>query len=120
MLLAIMIIGQIYCVTSSRVICMCRKVLSIDEYASYFKDIDPLAPFKTWKVGQKTDSYMSAKVHPSYDVYSERVKGVFVVSDPVDWGRDLQVLFSCLCFTNRKPYWASFVLFLQTILVCDL
>nr|TKV96737.1 hypothetical protein SEVIR_9G449100v2 [Setaria viridis] len=72
-----------------------RNVLSIDEYASYFKDIDPLAPFKTWKVGQ-TDSYMSAKVHPSYDVYSERVKGVFVVSDPVDWGRDLQVLFDIL------------------------
>jgi len=96
MLLAIMITGQIYCVTSSRVICMCRKVLSIDKYASYFKDIDPLAPFKTWKVWQKTDSYMSAKVHPSYDVYSERVKGVFVVSDPVDWGRDLQVLCDIL------------------------
>ncbi|CAD6203178.1 unnamed protein product [Miscanthus lutarioriparius] len=72
-----------------------RKVMSIDEYASYYKDIDPLAPFKTWKVGQ-TDSYMSAKVHPSYDVYSERVKGVFVVSDPVDWGRDLQVLCDIL------------------------
>jgi hypothetical protein len=98
---------------------MCRKVLSIDEYASYFKDIDPLAPFKTWKVGQ-TDSYMSAKVNPSYDVYSERVKGVFVVSDPVDWGRDLQVLFSCPCFTNRKSSWAAFVPFLQNILTCDL
>ncbi|CAN6320415.1 unnamed protein product [Urochloa humidicola] len=72
-----------------------RKVLSIDEYASHFKDIDPLAPFKTWKVGQ-TDSNMSTKVHPSYDVYSERVKGVFVVSDPVDWGRDLQVLCDIL------------------------
>ncbi|PUZ41587.1 hypothetical protein GQ55_9G516700 [Panicum hallii var. hallii] len=73
-----------------------RKVLSIDEYASYFKDIDPLAPFKTWKVEQETNNYMSAKVHPSYDVYSERVKGVFVVSDPVDWGRDLQVLCDIL------------------------
>ncbi|KAL6645771.1 hypothetical protein ACP70R_017379 [Stipagrostis hirtigluma subsp. patula] len=72
-----------------------RKVLSIDEYSSYFRDIDPLAPFKTWKVGQ-TDNNMSAKVHPSYDVYSERVKGVFVVSDPVDWGRDLQVLCDIL------------------------
>uniref|UniRef100_A0A0A9CL50 Uncharacterized protein n=1 Tax=Arundo donax TaxID=35708 RepID=A0A0A9CL50_ARUDO len=72
-----------------------RKVLSIDEYSSYFRDIDPLAPFKTWKVGQ-TDSNMSAKVHPSYDVYTERVKGVFVVSDPVDWGRDLQVLCDIL------------------------
>ncbi|XP_062215974.1 mitochondrial hydrolase YKR070W [Phragmites australis] len=72
-----------------------RKVLSIDEYSSYFRDIDPLAPFKTWKVGQ-TDSNMSAKVHTSYNVYTERVKGVFVVSDPVDWGRDLQVLCDIL------------------------
>ncbi|KAL6648331.1 hypothetical protein ACP70R_012555 [Stipagrostis hirtigluma subsp. patula] len=72
-----------------------RKVLSIDEYSSYFRDIDPLAPFKTWKLGQ-TDNNMSAKVHPSYDVYAERVKGVFVVSDPVDWGRDLQVLCDIL------------------------
>jgi hypothetical protein len=50
---------------------------------------------------------MSAKVHPSYDVYSERVKGVFVVSDPVDWGRDLQVLLSCPGLTNRKSSWAA-------------
>ena len=106
--------GQIYCVNSSRVMCVYRKVMSIDEYASYYKDIDPLAPFKTWKVGQ-TDSYMSAKMHPSYDVYSERVKGVFVVSDPVDWGRDLQVLLSCPCLTNRKPSWAAFVSFSHNI-----
>jgi len=48
-------------------------------------------PFKTWKVWQ-ADNYMSAKGHPSYDVYSERVNGVFVVGDPIDWGRDLHVL----------------------------
>ncbi|XBI70952.1 hypothetical protein VPH35_065306 [Triticum aestivum] len=29
-----------------------RKVLSIDDYSSHFKEIDPLAPFKKWKVGQ--------------------------------------------------------------------
>ncbi|GJN08221.1 hypothetical protein PR202_ga26117 [Eleusine coracana subsp. coracana] len=69
-----------------------RKVLSMDDYSSYFRDIDPLAPFKTWTVGQ-TDNNLSAKVHPLYDVYAERVKGVFIVSDPVDWGRDLQAAF---------------------------
>jgi hypothetical protein len=89
---------------------MSRKVLSIDDYSSYFRDIDPLAPFKTWTVG-KTVSNLSAKVHPSYDVYAERVKGVFVVSDPVDWGRDLQVLLPYLYFTNGKCSWAAFVSF---------
>lgn len=74
-----------------------RKVLSIDDYSSYFTDIDPLAPFKKWKVGQSNcKTLMSEKVHPAYDVYAERVKGVFVVSDPVDWGRDLQVLCDIL------------------------
>ncbi|KAF7054328.1 hypothetical protein CFC21_062028 [Triticum aestivum] len=74
-----------------------RKVLSIDEYSSLFKEIDPLAPFKKWKVGQPNyKDFMSEKMHPPYDVYQEKVKGVFVVSDPVDWGRDLQVLCDIL------------------------
>ncbi|VAH89668.1 unnamed protein product [Triticum turgidum subsp. durum] len=74
-----------------------RKVLSIDDYSSHFKEIDPLAPFKKWKVGQPDcKDFMSEKMHPPYDVYQERVKGVFVVSDPVDWGRDLQVLCDIL------------------------
>ena len=93
--------------------------MSIDQYASYYKNIDPMDPFKTWKVWQ-ADNYMSAKGHPSYDVYSERVNGVFVVSDPIDWGRDLHVLLSCMCFTNRKPSWASSVSFSHNILMCDL
>jgi hypothetical protein len=72
---------------------LCRKVISIDDYASYFGEIDPLAPFKKWNVGQSNcQNLMSEKMHPPYDVHSERVKGVFVVSDPVDWGRDLQVV----------------------------
>jgi len=41
-----------------------RKVLSIDKYASYFKDIDPLAPFKTWKVGQKNRQLHVCKSAP--------------------------------------------------------
>jgi hypothetical protein len=80
-----------------------RKVLSIDEYSSYFGDIDPLAPFKKWIVQQPDNiNLMSEKVHPSYDVFEERVKGVFVVSDPVDWGRDLQVTLSMFrCFKRN-------------------
>lgn len=71
---------------------MCRKVLSIDEHASYFSDIDPLSPYKQWKTKQMLDSmYNSKEVNPRCNVYSDRVKGVFVVSDPVDWGRDIQV-----------------------------
>jgi hypothetical protein len=86
---------------------LCRKVLSIDDYSSYFREIDPLSPFKKWKVGQSNcENLMSEKMKPPYDVYSERVKGVFVVSDPVDWGRDLQVI-PCLCYTNVK-YWFIF------------
>ncbi|XP_006649887.1 uncharacterized protein YKR070W isoform X1 [Oryza brachyantha] len=74
-----------------------RKVLSIDEYSSYFREIDPLAPFKKWIVPQADNqNLMSEKVHPSYDVFEERVKGVLIVSDPVDWGRDLQVLCDIL------------------------
>ncbi|KAJ3699473.1 hypothetical protein LUZ61_003178 [Rhynchospora tenuis] len=74
-----------------------KKVLSIDEYATYFPDIDPLAPFKSW-ITNETCNKKSAtmSVHPSYDVYSERVKGVFVISDPVDWSRDIQVLCDIL------------------------
>ncbi|KAJ0978189.1 hypothetical protein J5N97_013663 [Dioscorea zingiberensis] len=76
-----------------------KKVLSIDEYASYFDDIDPLSSYKDWKVKQayKTDEY-SKKSQPIYDVHSDRVKGAFVVSDPVDWGRDIQVLCDILGF----------------------
>lgn len=33
---------------------------------------------------------------PRFDVSSETVKAVFVVSDPVDWGRDIQVLCDVL------------------------
>uniref|UniRef100_A0A3B6HS97 Uncharacterized protein n=1 Tax=Triticum aestivum TaxID=4565 RepID=A0A3B6HS97_WHEAT len=74
-----------------------RKVLSIDDYSSHFKEIDPLAPFKKWKVGQPDcKDFMSEKMHPPYDVYQERVKGVFVVSDPVDWVEIYRVLCDIL------------------------
>ncbi|XP_072975184.1 mitochondrial hydrolase YKR070W [Typha angustifolia] len=74
-----------------------RKVLSIDEYASYFSGIDPLSSYKTWGVKQPHNKKCNSEdTHPRFDVYLDRVKGVFVVSDPVDWGRDIQVLCDIL------------------------
>nr|XP_018675590.1 PREDICTED: uncharacterized protein YKR070W isoform X4 [Musa acuminata subsp. malaccensis] len=74
-----------------------KKVLSIDDYASYFNDIDPLSQYKSWGLKHSYErNYNSKGLQPKYDVYSERVKGAFVVSDPVDWGRDIQVLCDIL------------------------
>ncbi|KAL5981796.1 hypothetical protein ACLOJK_015861 [Asimina triloba] len=64
----------------------------MDEYASYFSDIDPLSQFKTWRK-QESDK---KEVLPAFDVFSEEVKAAFIVSDPVDWGRDIQVLCDIL------------------------
>ncbi|XP_057731774.1 uncharacterized protein YKR070W [Arachis stenosperma] len=69
-----------------------KNVLTIDEYASCFEHIDPLAPYKKWttknvKVNEST---------PRNDVFSERVQAAFIVSDPVDWSRDIQVLCDIL------------------------
>lgn len=70
-----------------------RKVLSMDEYASYFNDIDPLSQYKTW--GCK--KIFSQNSHYTY-VRTDKVQAVFIVSDPVDWGRDMQVFSSKLAF----------------------
>ncbi|XP_010920951.1 mitochondrial hydrolase YKR070W isoform X2 [Elaeis guineensis] len=75
-----------------------KKVLSMDEYASCFKDIDPLSHYKTWRIKQTYDENSSKELLPRYDVYSDRVKAAFVVSDPIDWGRDIQVLCDILRF----------------------
>lgn len=72
---------------------VCRKVLSIDDYASYFNHIDPLSQYKTWSLKQSFDKNCKLGFQSKFNVHSERVKGAFVVSDPVDWGRDIQVLF---------------------------
>ncbi|KAK9913331.1 hypothetical protein M0R45_037149 [Rubus argutus] len=74
-----------------------KKVLSLDEYASYFKNIDPLSQYKMWRTKQALDcSSHSKESMPRYDVYSDRISAAFVVSDPVDWGRDIQVLCDIL------------------------
>lgn len=36
------------------------------------------------------------ELHFSYNVDLDAVKGIFIVSDPVDWGRDIQVLCDIL------------------------
>nr|XP_016479027.1 PREDICTED: uncharacterized protein YKR070W-like isoform X1 [Nicotiana tabacum] len=75
-----------------------KKVLSLEEYASYFDDIDPVAQFKRWTRTTKPFNWPrhSSELAPQIDVYSDRVKAVFVASDPVDWGRDIQVLCDIL------------------------
>ncbi|KAL5082431.1 hypothetical protein RYX36_010852 [Vicia faba] len=74
-----------------------KNVISIDEYASRFENIDPLAPYKKWT------TKLAAPQNPKFDknglridVFSERVQAAFVVSDPVDWSRDIQVLCDIL------------------------
>ena len=72
-----------------------RNVLSIDEYTSFFDNIDPLAPYKKWTTinganHEKTISNLAEKKK----VCSERVDAAFIVSDSVDWSRDIQVAFS--------------------------
>ncbi|PSR93043.1 HAD-superfamily hydrolase, subfamily IIA, CECR5 protein [Actinidia chinensis var. chinensis] len=74
-----------------------KKVLSLDEYAAYFDNIDPVSQYKTWTTKQAFNHHSNSKdLFPRYNVFSDRVKATFVVSDPVDWGRDIQVLCDIL------------------------
>ncbi|KAI3731042.1 hypothetical protein L1987_62225 [Smallanthus sonchifolius] len=74
-----------------------KKAVSLEEYATYFNSIDPLSPYKTWTTKQPcNEQRISSESVPSFDVTSERVKAAFVVSDPVDWSRDIQVLCDIL------------------------
>ncbi|WOL08477.1 hypothetical protein Cni_G17230 [Canna indica] len=72
-----------------------KKVLSIDDYASCFNDIDPLSQYKAWNHKHSYKENCTG-IQSRYNVHSERVKGAFVISDPVDWGRDIQVLCDVL------------------------
>lgn len=74
-----------------------KKVLSIDEYASYFENIDPLAQFKSWsKLRSRNEGCFSDDQTMIKDPCSQRVRAVFIVSDSVDWSRDIQVLCDIL------------------------
>ncbi|TYH73494.1 hypothetical protein ES332_D05G333300v1 [Gossypium tomentosum] len=71
-----------------------KKVLSLEEFASYFESMDPVSQYKRWTTMPQSDRKEPAV--PRYNVLSERIKAAFVVSDPVDWGRDIQVLCDVL------------------------
>lgn len=74
-----------------------KNVISIDEYASCFENIDPLAPYKKWTTKlADTQNPKFDESGPRVDVFSERVEAAFIVSDPVDWSRDIQVLCDIL------------------------
>jgi hypothetical protein len=80
-----------------------RKVLSLDEYASYFENIDPVSQYKMWTTKQElVKSSYPRKLVPSYNITADRVKAAFVVSDPVDWGRDIQVIFFQLYYYGNQ------------------
>ncbi|KAI3450497.1 hypothetical protein Pfo_007162 [Paulownia fortunei] len=74
-----------------------KNVLAIDEYASYFEHIDPLGKFKNWKNQQAGfEKSSSRETDRRNDPCSQRVQAVFIVSDSVDWSRDIQVLCDIL------------------------
>ena len=70
-------------------------MIPIDEYALCFDNIDPLAPYKKW-------STMEAAVNSTRkcSINSERVQAAFVVSDSVDWSRDIQVALNNIIISN--------------------
>lgn len=69
-----------------------RNVISIDDYASCFENIDPLASYKRWITKQPAHQNEITNMVPKIDVCSQRVHAAFVVSDSVDWSRDIQVI----------------------------
>ena len=62
-------------------------MVSIDDYAACFDNIDPLAPHKKWTTKQVGNP--SSNIRDL--VHRERVQAAFILSDPVDWSRDIQV-----------------------------
>ncbi|XP_039173841.1 uncharacterized protein YKR070W-like [Eucalyptus grandis] len=71
-----------------------KNVLSVDEYTSYFDAIDPLAPYKRWTTKADIDQNSSSNemAKRKIAVQTQRVQAAFVVSDSVDWSRDIQVV----------------------------
>lgn len=76
-----------------------RNVLSIDEHASFFDNIDPLAPYKKWTTIKGANHERTiADLTEKKKICSERVEAAFIVSDSVDWSRDIQVSFTFIPF----------------------
>ncbi|CAL5334389.1 unnamed protein product [Camellia sinensis] len=64
-----------------------KNAFSIDEYASCFDNIDPLAQFKKWTTGHVNQNNTIRST-----ACTQRVHAAFIVSDSVDWSRDIQVV----------------------------
>ncbi|EFJ08934.1 hypothetical protein SELMODRAFT_184925 [Selaginella moellendorffii] len=63
------------------------NVVAMDDYVCEFESIDPLEQYKPWsRAGSATLAGRE----------SQDVQAVFIVSDPVDWGRDIQVVSDVL------------------------
>eukprot|EP00249_Psilotum_nudum_P007085 c20299_g1_i1 orf=494-1531(-) len=74
-----------------------RNVLSMDDYAWQFEEIDPLAKYKHW--AKPPPAVNGHGISPSFmekNMNPHQIDAVFIVSDPVDWGRDIQVLCDVL------------------------
>ena len=56
----------------------------MDDYCKEFEYIDPLQSYKPWV----KERYNKDMIMPANE---RQIAAVFVCSDPVDWGRDLQV-----------------------------
>lgn len=70
-----------------------QSVVSMEEYVLHFNDIDPLAKYKCWPSIQDGDRTRDTQMN---QMVPRLVEAVFVTSDPVDWGRDIQVLCDVL------------------------
>ncbi|KAL3820075.1 hypothetical protein ACJIZ3_005980 [Penstemon smallii] len=74
-----------------------KRVISLDEYASYFVNLDPVAQYKRWTTLHESNGLKDFNELVSRsDLLSNKVQAAFVVSDPVDWGLDIQVLCDIL------------------------
>ncbi|KAK9280684.1 hypothetical protein L1049_014382 [Liquidambar formosana] len=74
-----------------------KNVLSMDEYAACFDGIDPLEAYKKWTTKQVIHQYTNSnEMSPRNNVHSKRVQAAFIVSDSLDWSRDIQVLCDIL------------------------
>lgn len=86
----------------------------MDSYYKEFLHIDPLQSYKPWV---KTETTPDDRLMPANE---KQIAAVFVCSDPVDWGRDLQVrerfhnLFR-LRFDFMWLLWASVLSYQQTV-----
>lgn len=61
-------------------------MLSIDEHASFFKDIDPLEKYKKWTARLATNqSSTFNEITQIKSLYSQKAHETFIVSNSIDW-----------------------------------